>query len=172
MRIKIRVSKYEKFGALAHRFRDAANGDLQRDAVLEIAGASGPVLARVKAGVLSASFPSVEPATHDWDTPPKHLRARLAAATHVAPLPRGNGVRFSVEGKEVDPQWGHRLAQLTDVAPGAFRWRHPLFGDWRYPQMQRGQPWFFANIRPARPEFEAGVHRAMGKTARKITGGR
>jgi hypothetical protein len=177
MKIKVRVRRYEKFGRLAHRFRDAANGDLQRDAVNELQRASPPVLARVRAGVLAASFPAVPPSVHDWDTPKKHLRERLAAATHVGPLPQGNGIRFAVEYEQVDPQWGRRLAQLTDVEAasqgrGGPRWRHPLFGDREHWYMQRGTPWFFVNIRPARPEFEAGIHRAMQRTARKITGGR
>lgn len=170
VRIKVRVRRYEKFGALAARFRDAANGDLRRDAVQELQSASHPVLARVRAGVLSASFP-VKP-EGAGDTPTKGLRARLAAATHVTPLPHGNGVRFAVEGKQVDPAWGHRLAQLTDkeTAP---RWRHPVFGRRDQPWVtQYGQPWFFGNIRTGRPEFEGGIHRAMGRTARKITAGR
>lgn len=172
MRIRVRVRRYEKFGALGRRFRAAANGDLQRDATAELVAAAPPILARVRATVLAASFPAVPPSTQDWDTPKKHLRARLAAATHATPLPRGNGVRFAVEYEQVDPEWGRRLAMLTDVAPGAFRWRHPLFGDRNHWYLQRGQPWFHAPIRAGRPEFEAGVRKAMTKTARKITGGR
>jgi hypothetical protein len=168
VRIKVRVRRYEQFGRLAHRFRDAANGDLQRDAANELHAASHPVLAAVRASVLAAEFPVIPEGARD--TPSKGLRARLAAATHVTPLPQGNGVRFFVEGTQVDPRWGRRLSKLTDkeLAP---RWRHPTFA--RDPWVtQHGRPWFFTTIRPARPSFEAGIHRAMQRTARKITGGR
>lgn len=169
MRLRIRVRRYEQFGRLAARFRDAANGDLRRDAVQELAAASQPVLARVRAGVLGASFPVTPPG--DGATPSKGLRERLAAATGVAALPQGNGIRFSVEYPEVDPKWGRRLAMLTDreLAP---RWRHPVFGNREQWVTQQGQPWFFSNIRPAEPEFAMGVRRAMDRTARKISGGR
>lgn len=168
MRIRVRVRRYEKFGTLARRFREAADGQLRRDAVNELQAASRPVLGAVRASVLSASFPVVPPG--DGATPSKGLRERLAAATHVDPLGQGNGVRFQVEYGEVDPKWGRRLAMLTDVelAP---RWRHPVFGNRNYWVTQHGRPWFHAPIRAARPAFEAGIHRAMDKTARKITGG-
>lgn len=169
MRLRIRVSKYEQFGRLAHRFRDAANGDLQRDATAELVASAPPVLAAVRGAVLGASFP-VRP-EGDGQSPSKGLRGRLAAATHVDPLTRGNGIRFTVEYEEVDPKWGRRLAMLTDVelAP---RWRHPVFGDRDLWVTQYGQPWFHAPIRAGRPTYQAGVHRAMERTARKITTGR
>jgi hypothetical protein len=60
---------------------------------------------------------------------------------------------------------------LTDkeLAP---RWRHPVFGDREQWVTQYGQPWFHAPIRAGRPVYVAGIHRAMEKTARTITGGR
>ena len=169
MRIKVRVARYEKFGRLAARFRDAANGDLQRDATAELVAAAPPVLAAVKTAVLGASFP-VKP-EGDGGTPTRGLRARLAAATHVDPLPRGNGIRFAIEYEQVDPQWGRRLAMLTDkeLAP---RWRHPVVGGRERWVTQYGQPWFHAPIRAGRPVYVAGIHRAMQRTARTITGGR
>lgn len=168
MRLRVRVRRYEKFGTLARRFRDAADGDLRRDAVNELQSAARPVLGAVRASVLSASFPVVP--AGDGGTPSKGLRERLAAASHATPLPQGSGVRFQVEYGEVDPKWGRRLAMLTDVelAP---RWRHPVFGNRNYWVTQQGRPWFFSSIRPAAPAFESGVRRAMDRTARKISGG-
>lgn len=169
MRIRVRVKGHERFGRLARRFRAAADGQLKQDLGAELQRAAPPVLGKVQAAVLRASFPAVEPSPNHR-TRSTGLRDRLAAATKTEPLAAPVGVRFLVDGAVVnpdDPRGGHQLAKYTDreLAP---RWRHQVFGDEERWFNQLGQPWFAVSIRPAEPQFRRAVEQAMDKTARRI----
>lgn len=171
MKLRVRVSGYEKFGRLARRFRAAADGQLRSDLGTELQRAAPPVLAKVRSAVARASFPAEQPSPNHR-TRSTGLRERLAAAAKTTPLAAPAGVRFYVDGSTVnpdDPRGGHALARYTDVelAP---RWRHQVFGDPEVWFRQLGDPWFAVSIRPEEPRFRRGVETAMNKTARRIEG--
>lgn len=169
MRIRVRVKGHEQVGRLARRLRAAADGGLKQDLGQELQRAAPPVLRKVQAAVVRASFPAESPS-------PNHrprstgLRDRLAAASKTAPLAAPVGVRFYVDGAVVipaDPRGGHALARYTDreLAP---RWRHQVFGDEETWFNQLGDPWFAVSIRPQEPRFRRGVETAMDKTIGRI----
>lgn len=165
MKIQMKVTGRRQIKTLARRFREAADGQLQRDLNAELVRAAPPVLARTRSTVQGAAFPVAPPAGGSDGTA---FRAGLAAATEAVPL--SNGVRFRVDGAAVGRgSRGHRLAMLSDteLAP---RWRHPVHGNRERWVTQLGMPWFFSSIRPEEPRFASGVGQAMDKTIRRIAG--
>lgn len=176
MKIKLRVKGAYKPARMAERLRDAAAG-LPGWASTELQAAALPAAQDARTAVLAAKFPALPAAkiTVRRDGSGQGLlQARLAAATHTMPL--RNGARVYVEGSEVMPTRGNRLAVLTDtdmskLLRGGGRWRSPTFGRRDNPQdwhQQEQQPWFAASVRARRERFETAVNRAMRRALRTV----
>lgn len=163
--ITVNVGSTAELKKLARRLRAAGAGGLERELQAGIRRPAATVLAQTKAAVSGASFTGSRGGVGEPNTA-SGLRGKLAAATEVGP--RGTGVRFQVNGPQVDNRYGTRLAKLSDteLAP---RWRHPTFGR-RGWTTQKGQPWFFVTIRAGESRFRSGLERAMQIIARRITG--
>ncbi|QJY46653.1 hypothetical protein [Pseudonocardia broussonetiae] len=174
MKITVRIPKHRQFGALARRFRAAGDGTLERDLGAGLQQSAPPVLAKVHARVMAASFPASPSKGGGRST---GFRAALAGATKTEPLASPVGVRFFVDGDALGRggtgRAGHRLAMYTEgIARN--RWRHRAFGrDPEDPKSwfnQLPDPWFFPTFPGEESRFVRVVEQAMDKTARRILG--
>lgn len=154
MTIRVTTTGQAKLRRVARKLQ--AGADLQAMASAELNRAAPPVLNRVRSAVRSADFPAVPSRGGAGST---GLREHLAASTVTRPLRAG--VRFVV----ADPN-GQQMARYTDGQLP--RWRHPVFGNRRAWVTQRADPWFFVNIRPARPQFAGAVQRAVRRFLQRL----
>ncbi|MDN5853523.1 MAG: hypothetical protein L0K86_11890, partial [Actinomycetia bacterium] len=118
MTITVRVRRHARLARLARRFRSAA-GEVQPRLAAGVVAEAPAALAAVRAAWLGVEVTSTRGGGSS-----SGLRARVAAATNVEPT--GRGVRFAVDGSQVDPAYGRSLAWYLN---GVGRWRHPVFGN-------------------------------------------
>lgn len=160
MTIRIKVSNRARLQRLARRLREAGAGGLQRRLVEGVVDEAQPALAAVRAAWLG-----VEVSSEGSGGSSSGLRARTAAATDVEPT--GRGVRFAVDGAQIDPAYGRSLAWYLN---GVGRWRHPVFGNTNAWTTQRGETVFAPTLRAHEPLWLARLERVCDEVAREIEG--
>lgn len=166
MSIRIRTQGVDQLARLIARM-DRHSYELPFRLEDALRGTARPVVSAVGERVLGIEIGSSRGGT----APPNvdsGLRERLAAAVGTCDI--DDGVRIEVDGSVVDPEWGARLAQLTDVER-APRWHYPVFGNRSKWEENLGEPWFGVTIRAAEERFENGVERVMERTANAIMRG-
>jgi hypothetical protein len=150
---------------LAVRLREA-DPALQRELRRNMRAAAGPIVARVRASILSM------PAVHG--SPPGRVPLREALARTV-----NSSVRLTPKGVQADiVSLGSRMPRgegNLNAYTGALRgWGHPVFeqrGREKVWVRQHGKPgWFERPITQAAPALKAAVQDAMDETKRKLEG--
>lgn len=160
MTITIKVSSRSRLQRAARRLREAGEGGLQARITAAIVEASPAALAAVRAAWLGVDVQSTRGGGSS-----SGLRGRIAGATDFVPI--GRGVRFQVDGAQVDPAYGRSLAWYVN---GVGRWRHPVFGNTNAWTQQSGETVFAPTLRAQEPQYRMQLERVLDEVAREIEG--
>lgn len=160
MTITISVSGRARLAEVARRLRAAGEGGLQQRITEGIVEASPAALTAVRAAWLGVDVTSTKGGGSS-----SGLRGRIANATDVVPLPKG--VRFQVDGAQVDPAYGRSLAWYVN---GVGRWRHPVFGNTEAWTQQTGEVVFAPTLRAQESAYRMQLERVLDEVAREIEG--
>jgi hypothetical protein len=155
-----KVQGQEKYRALSRRLREAGQRGLQRELTRAIRKEGDGALRAVKAAWMTVDVQSSRGGGES-----SGLRGRVAAATRISVLQ--SGIRIRVESSRVDPAYGRALSFGLD---GLGRWRHPVFGNPKVWESQKGQEVFYKTLERYEPRWRAGIERAMEDIARQIEG--
>lgn len=137
--------------ALQRRLRQAAAGGLQRELERQLRIAGRPVVAALRAEILSMPTKG---------TGHTGLRAKIAGATRSAA--RTGGVRFYVATGALGGQ--AVLPEKIEAGPG---WWHPVFGHRPFVH-QNSWPWFQRTVTAHEGELRDAVEDAMQRVADQI----
>lgn len=176
-RIRARAKSNPAFRSLSRQLKEAGRGDLRKELRAAIQREGAPVVAALRAATMGVDV-KVDYVTGVRDdilagrSRPDRLpestglRARTAAAISTQVL--ASGIRFRVNGRRIDPQYGDSLARY--LIAGKKRWRHPIMGNRNVWVGQSGQDVWFDTMRPHLRRFRRAVQSVMDDTAKKIGG--
>lgn len=166
VRVRMSVKGADEYARAADRLRAEGDG-LQERLRSAVRSTARPVEREIRAAA-RATRVTGQRGGRGHPKRNRQLRARTARA--VSTSVTRTGVRFQVDGKKVDPQFGKALVRYLDAdTPSYKRWRYPVFNTGKWAQNRSSGGFFVATVRRNRPSFERSVRAVCDRVAERIT---